>query len=328
MSSGNTLADQSLDDEGWLDKRLSTNERNFDCVIVGGGPAGLTAALYLARFRRKVLILDAEASRASWIPTSHNQAVFPSGISGSELLRRMREQVREHGVQTVSAKVDDLRASNAGFQITFGTQITSAKTVLLATGVVNHRPDMDEEFHRDAVARGLVRYCPVCDGFEAMHQAIAVLGADGHGLAEALFLRTYSEDVTLLPARRTELDGAERRELVSAGIKIVDEPVTSFAIVGHKIVIKVDGSPVDYAFDTLYPALGSTANAELVRKIGGGFSELGCLLTDKHQMTTLDGIYAAGDVVEGLDQIAVASGQAAIAATAIHNRLREHEVVK
>lgn len=322
------MADQSLDDEPSLDNRLSTNEPTFDCVIVGGGPAGLTAALYLARFRREVLILDAEESRASWIPTSHNQAVFPGGISGSELLRRMREQVREHGVQTVSAKVDDIRPSNAGFQITFGNEIAAAKTVLLATGVVNHRPDMDEVFHRGALARGLVRYCPVCDGFEAMYQSIAVLGADGHGLSEALFLRTYSENVTLLPARRTELDGAERRKLVSAGVKIVDEPATSFAIVGHKIVIKVDGSPVDYAFDTLYPALGSTANAELVRNIGGGVSELGCLFTDQHQMTTLDGIYAAGDVVEGLDQIAVASGQAAIAATAIHNRLREREIVK
>jgi len=109
-------------------------------------------------------------------------------------------------------------------------------------------------------------------------------------------------------------------------VKIVDEPAISFAIVEHKIVISVEGAPsADYAFDTLYPALGSTANTELVRTIGAGVSDQGCLFTDQHQMTTLAGIYAAGDVVEGLDQIAVASGHAAIAATAIHNRLRERE---
>lgn len=296
-------------------------------AIIGGGPAGLTAALYLARFRREIVVLDAGESRASWIPTSHNLAAFPGGISGPELLRRMRVQAREHGVQTVAAKVDDVRPSKAGFEITFGGNVVVAKTVLLATGVVNRRPDMDQELHREALARGLLRYCPVCDGFEAMYQAIAVLGADGNGLAEALFLRNYSDNVTLLPARRTELDRAARLKLVAAGIKIVDEPATSFAIVERKIVIKVEGDQSDLAFDTLYPALGSTANAGLIRAIGAGVSESGCIFTDEHQMTTLAGLYAAGDVVEGLDQIAVASGQAAIAATAIHNRLREGDAV-
>ena len=297
----------------------------LDCAIIGGGPAGMTAALYLARFRRKVLILDAGESRAMWISTSHNQPAFPGGISGAELLQRMWEQASLHGVSRVRAEVDGIQPMKANYDITFDGKCEIAKTVLLATGVINRRPSMDETLHREAVARGLIRYCPVCDGFEAMHQTIAVLGADSHGASEALFIRNYTEDVTLLPARQTELKPAERHQLLSAGIKIVDQAVTSFEIVGPKIVVKVDRPPREYEFDTLYPALGSTANSDLVRAIGAGVSDLGCLLTDQHQMTTLEGIYAAGDVVEGLDQIAVASGQAAIAATAIHNRLRERE---
>ncbi len=308
--------------------RSPSGDAILDCVIIGGGPAGLTAALYLARFRREILVLDAGQSRARWIPRTHNQAAFPGGISGKELLRRMRRQARDHGVQSFSATVDELRPSMAGFEVLFEGKRSIAKTVLLATGVENRRPKMDRKLHCEALASGLLRYCPVCDGFEVRDQAIAVLGANGHGVSEALFLRNYSGNVTLLPAQRTDLDAANRRQLVAAGISVVDEPASSFAISKRKIVIKVDGPPRGYEFDTLYPALGSTANSGLVRSIGAGVSELGCLVTDEHQMTTLPGIYAAGDVVEGLDQIAVASGQAAIAATAIHNRLREREAVK
>lgn len=308
--------------------RSAFSKKTFDCLIIGGGPAGLTAALYLARFRREVAILDAGESRASWIPSTHNQVAFPGGISGKALLRRMRRQAHDHGALLFSTVVEGLRTSNAGFEVLFGGKWIVAKTVLLATGVENHRPKMDKKFHREALTRGLLRYCPVCDGFEAKDQAIAVLGADGHGRSEALFLRTYSRNVTLLPAVRTELDAADRRELIAAGVNIVDEPAISFAILECKIGINVESSPTAYEFDTLYPALGTTANASLVRGIGADFSESGCLLTDQHQMTTVDGLYAAGDVVEGLDQIAVASGQAAIAATAIHNWLREREAAK
>lgn len=240
----------------------------------------------------------------------------------------MRKQAGDHGVQSLSTVVERLRTSSAGFEVLVDGKWVTAKTVLLATGVQNHRPNMDKELHHEALSRGLVRYCPVCDGFEVRDQAIAVLGADGHGHSEALFLRTYSDNVTLLPAQRTELDAADRQELIEAGVKIVDEPATSFAISDRKIVIGVGSPTSNHEFDTLYPALGSTANAGLIRAIGAGVSELGCLLTDQHQMTTLEGLYAAGDVVEGLDQIAVASGQAAIAATAIHNRLRERETAK
>ena len=307
------------------DGRSAPNEAVLDCAIIGGGPAGLTAALYLARFRREVHLWDTGESRASWIPSSHNQAAFPGGISGPDLLQRMKTQTSEHGVPIITAKVEHVRPSKAGFEIVFAGQVVTAKTVLLATGVVNHRPAMADGIHQQALSRGLLRYCPVCDGFEAMDQVIAVLGADGHGVAEALFLRNYSDRVTLLPARRTELDPTERGKLLAAGVAVLDDPATSFTIAEGKIFVGVDGDPADYAFDTLYPALGSTANVDPIREIVAAVSDAGCLLTDKHQMTTFDGLYAAGDVVEGLDQISVASGQAAIAATAIHNQLRERE---
>ena len=120
----------------------------MDCVIIGGGPAGLTATLYLARFRRDVLILDAGESRSTWIPTSHNQAAFPGGISESEMLRCMRGQARIHDVRSISAKVDKLRPSKRNYEVMFDGKLETAKTILLATGAVNHRLAMDSALHQ------------------------------------------------------------------------------------------------------------------------------------------------------------------------------------
>lgn len=219
--------------------------------------------------------------------------------------------------------MDHIQPAESGFLVEFADGSATAKTILLATGVVNHRPDMRIDLHREAVARGLIRYCPICDGFEAMNQKIAVLGADDHGVDEALFLRTYSANITLLCAR--EIASAKMQRFAEAGIEIVTRPVTSIAIDQTRIVVDVERSTTGFAFDTLYPALGSSSNIELATRMGAAVSDQGCLIVDDHQMTTCAGVYAAGDVVEGLDQISVAAGQAAIAATAIHNRLRSLE---
>ncbi len=302
------------------------NAPQFDCIIVGGGPAGLTGALYLSRFRRRVLLLDAGGSRAASIPMSHNQPAFPDGISGPELLVRMKMQAQRFGAEIViPAHVEKVRRSEIGFLVEFAGKIETSKTILMATGVVNRRPKMNIDVHREAVTRGLIRYCPICDGFEAMNQDIAVIGGDGRGVAEALFLRNYSANITLLCERPLTLDGASRSELANAGIRTEERCVKTIGIEGNKILVTVEGSMTAHRFETLYPALGSDSNNEIAIQTGAAISKAGCVIVDGHQMTTCAGLYAAGDIVEGLDQISVATGQAAIAATAIHNRLRERE---
>ena len=137
-----------------------------DCIIVGGGPAGLTAAIYLTRFRLRTRLFDCGSSRASWIPCTRNHAGYPEGISGNDLLARMREQADKYGVERQDARVERLTPEgDETFTVDAGDQTYRARTVLLATGVVNHRPrHLTPEVHDPAVARGLLRYCPVCDG--------------------------------------------------------------------------------------------------------------------------------------------------------------------
>jgi thioredoxin reductase (NADPH) len=299
-----------------------------DCIIVGAGPAGLTAAIYLARYHLAIRLVDCGTSRASWIPTSHNHAGFPDGINGDELLARMREQAANYGARREPRRVTDLAKDGARFVITCDGGQYSARTVLLATGVVNNRPEgIDEQLHDEALQRGLLRYCPVCDGYEVTDRRVGVIGTGEHGTAEALFLRTYSRDVTLIgPHGDHDLDDACAAKLDEAGIARVAGPCGGYGIENGQLALNTaDGR---MAFDSVYPALGSVIRSGLAEKLGAKLTDPGCIVTDDHMETSIQGLFAAGDVVKGLDQISHAMGQAGVAATAIRNRLAEERPLR
>jgi thioredoxin reductase (NADPH) len=298
------------------------SEPILDCLVIGGGPAGLTAAIYLARFHLDILVVDGGKSRASWIPCTRNHAGYPDGIEGKELLRRMREQACKYGAKVTTEYVTKLeRDEHSGlFTATWGSGSAIARSVLLATGVTNRRPPMDEELHDDALSRGLVRYCPICDGYEVTDKKVGVIGSDSHGVAEALFIRSYTADVTLIaPDQALRLKPDDQQKLKDAGIDCVDGPTQAVAIPDGCIV--VDTAEGHYTFDSIYPALGSDTHTQLGEMVGAKLAKDGCFLCDDHQRTSVEGLYAAGDVVHGLDQISHAMGEGGVAATTIRNDL-------
>ena len=296
------------------------DEPIVDCLIIGGGPAGLTAAIYLARFHLDVTVVDSGKSRASSIPCTRNVSGFPDGIKGTELLQRMRDQACKYGTKFDTEFVTKLERDEASgiFTATAGSGCWRARTVLIATGVTNRRPPMDEELHDDALARGLVRYCPICDGYEVTDKRIGVIGSDGHGVAEALFIRSYTADVTLIaPDKALRLSPDDQRKLNEAGIGCVDGPAQAVAITGDCIV--VDTAEGHHTFDSIYPALGSDTHTQLAEMVGADLSAESCIKVDSHQRTSVPGLYAAGDVVIGLDQISHSMGEGGVAATTIRN---------
>ena len=296
----------------------------YDAIIVGGGPAGLTAAIYLARYRRRVVVIDRGGSRAALIPTSHNHAGYPLGIHGEDLLAAMRAQAQQFGAELLSGDVQNITAAGAQWQLSGDGIDVTARTVLFATGVVNRYPDIPRAVHDAALAAGTLRYCPVCDAFEVADQRIAVIGAVSHGVAEALFLRNYSGRITLFTLEECELHEKDRADLAKAGVSWDPRPVTSYDFSGSGVHLGfADGSTVEA--DTLYPALGSDPNDQLIKQLGLRTTSDDCILTDGHQRLGLNGLYAAGDIVSGLDQISVAMGQAAVAATTLHNDLRARD---
>jgi len=298
------------------------DEPILDCLIVGGGPAGLTAAIYLARFHLDILVVDGGKSRAAWIPCTRNVSGFPDGIKGTDLLQRMRDQACKYGAKIEPEFVTKLdRDVDAGlFTATWGSGSATARTVLLATGVTNRRPPMDEELHDDALARGLIRYCPICDGYEVTDKKVGVIGSDSHGVAEALFLRSYTSDLTLIaPDKAMNLKREDYERLRNAGIGCVDGPAQAVAIPDGCIVVETAGGT--HTFDSIYPALGSDMHVQLAEMVEASLSKSGCIVVDSHMRTSVPGLFAAGDVVIGLDQISHAMGQGGVAATTIRNDL-------
>ena len=187
-----------------------------DCLIVGGGPAGLTAAIYLARFHLSVRLVDAGQSRASQIPCTRNLAGFPGGIAGRDLINLMQRQAIQFGAELTHGRIERLLPVDAGFRAETDSRSLRARTVLLATGVTNHAPAMSPDLHTAALAAGRLRYCPVCDGFEVTDREVAVIGTGARGVKEALFLRSYTARVTLISNTAAhELTPAERGELAA-----------------------------------------------------------------------------------------------------------------
>ncbi len=291
---------------------------SLDCLVVGGGPAGLTAGVYLARFLRRVRVVDAGESRAGLIPQSHNYSGFPEGVSGADFLRRLTAQAEQYGARVTRGRVDRLEPERDGFAAALDDGTVYARTVLMAAGMVDEKPNLPHI--RAFEYSGTVRYCPICDGYEAMDRRIAVIGPLEQAIAKALFLRTYTRKIAVLPLDMGARDQSRHRDLIDAGIGLPDAPLADLVTDGDIIRARMaDG--VEFEIDILYPAMGARARTDIATAAGAACTPSGHLLTDDRQRTSVPRLYAAGDVTTDLHQISVATGQAAVAATAIHNSL-------
>ena len=293
-----------------------------DCLVIGAGPAGLVAATYLARFRRDLAVVDAGRSRAARIPTSHNCPGFPLGVSGPRLLQRMREQAETYDVVIEPGRVDRLVRDGDHFRAEdAGGRAWHARSVILATGIVDRLPPMEggDDACEAAIDAGVLRLCAVCDAYEARGERIGVLAPADEAIRHGVFLRTFTSEVDAIRSHPGEPGDDAIAAARTHGVELLSTPARLSCDAQACRVEFEDGSVRDY--DTLYPALGSDNQSQLALSLGAEVDGEGALQVDAHQQTSVEGLFAIGDVVSALNQIAVAVGHAAIAATAVHNRL-------
>lgn len=292
---------------------MVARDDRFDALVIGAGPGGLTGALYLARFRRRVLVIDDGHSRAVKIPRTHNMPGYPQGVAGAALIDSIRRQAAGYGVEFTGGRVETLEKGGEGFVARWPGGETLGRVVLLATGASDIQPGMPHL--AEAVRTGAVRYCPVCDAYEVIDKRVGILANGAKGVKEALYLAHFTSDLhVFLLSADSRLDPDDRKKLQEAGIGLVTEPVSSIRLAGDEVVVA--HGDAETRCDSVYCALGMSVHAELAGDAER--DEEGYLVTDRRRQTSTEGLYAAGDVVQGLNQITVAMGDAAIAAAAMH----------
>jgi thioredoxin reductase (NADPH) len=211
-------------------------------------------------------------------------------------------------------------AGDGRFAAVSEQQEITASAVLVATGAEDVQvpiPDLD-----GAIRRGIVRHCPTCDAYEVRDRKVAVIGSGKCRFQEVMLLRSYTSELTVLSlGRQLEMADDERVELQGSGVELVDEPIAELVPEAEGVCALLAQSGRIVRFDTIYTALGLRARLELATARSAEHDQDGMLAVDDHQRTSVSGLYAVGDVVQGLTEIGVAMGQAASAASTINRSL-------
>lgn len=265
------------------------------------------------------MVFDADDGRAKLIPRTRNCPGFPEGLQGEALLSRLRIQAVAHGAPLVKAAVEKVVTTDGAFLLETDVGHFSAICVILATGIVDRAPAIPRL--RQAIDSGSIRLCPVCDAYEARGQRIGVVGADQSALREALFLKDYSPHVTMLFNHPQDVSKATREMAAQAHIEIWDS-VDDLVPRGEGFTVAMANGASNAEIDVIYPSMGCDVRAELAIQLGAHCDDEGYIVVNEALETSVPGLYAIGDVAKGLNQIAVAFGQAATAASHIHNVLR------
>ena len=297
-------------------------EAVYDCIVIGGGPAGLTAAIYLARFHRRVLVVDKGNSRMAAAPRIRNLIGYADGISGNALLRRLKRQLALYKVPFLNAEAVISRRQGL-FDVSAGEKTYTAKFVILATGVRDIQPEGAD--WKELCRMGVLKYCPVCDGFEQTHKKIAVLINSNAGFRNVKFISQFTKRITAVVTKNIQVSKQSENEVRRMGIKVLKGELTSLKLhpIRKTLLIKFK-SQRQLEVQMAYVELGfRVQKSAFINLKGLKRVQNGHIRTNRHLETSIKNLYAAGDCTNTLAQVSVAAGEAAIAATDIHNKLNK-----
>ncbi len=296
-------------------------KREYEVAVIGGGPAGLTAALYATRLGHDTICINRGGGRAAMMLDTHNVIGVPESVSGNEFLQTAIEQLEEYGTTYERGYVEAIEPTAAGFQLTVGDSSIATKRVVLATGFSDVRPDPP----LPRTGRGL-HYCLHCDAYMFVDEPVYVMGHGESAAQVAMIMLNFTDDVDLLTRGEAPTWSEEtERQLNAHPVELIDADITD----AHTTD---DGWLEGFTFETGetrayrggFPMYGSEYNNELAEALGCALNDDGTVVVNDHGRTSVDGVYAVGDLTPGHNQIPVAMGDGARAGIDLHYSLRTY----
>jgi thioredoxin reductase len=286
--------------------------RSVDAIVVGGGPSGLAAATWLARYRRSVLVVDNGEYRNRWVEEAHGY-LAQSVVRPLEFLAGCRDELLSYDEVSVrSGTVESATGVCDTFAVTLdGGETVHGRRLVLATGVTDEFPDVDGFFDHYGAD---VFHCPVCDGYEARGRDVVVFGWGEHVTGFALTMLTWAASVTVVTdGHEFQGDTGDEVALRGAGVGVVEDVAT--ALVGRRGALRAVAlrSGAELPCGMAFFSIAHHARNGLAIGLGCDLGEAECVQVDGEGRTSLPGVYAAGDLVPGLQLVQVAAGKGAVA---------------
>jgi thioredoxin reductase (NADPH) len=306
---------------------VDIHNRVYDCAVVGAGPAGLSAALYMGRMWRSVVVIDDREGRSTWHQINRNYLGFHDGIHASKLREVGNKQVEQYDVTFVSATAEEVKAEGEGPQKHFHFRTTrgpvTARTVILATGVDDSFPEFEGSM--ECIGRTMF-WCIICDGYETIGKRIVVLGHNERAASLAAELLVFTDKVTLVSWDAPFDIGPEKvATLKEHGVAVYDSTCEIYKCQSEgELASVVLGDGTEIELDSLFVAQHMQPNTQLAKQLGIMLDEHDFIVVDVEQVTNIEGVYAAGDCTKLYNhQVSSAVHEGGMAAAAANYYLYE-----
>ncbi len=291
---------------------------DYECIIVGGGIAGLQAAIQLGRYMHEVLVIDSEDGRSTICNSFHNILGYPDGVSGQHLREIGKRHAEGLGIQFITDKVEWVKKEEDGFQLGTSLALTfSTKRILLATGVMDRIPSFPELRPCLGIS---VYVCPDCDGYEVKDKRTIIMGSGRTGVGMTKTLSYWTKELIYINHEQKPIEDQDKEWLKEQGVQYIESSIKSVIATDSVFqgVCLEDGSTI-HAQHGFVAFGGNEVRSQLAKQLGVELLENKHMLVDpRSRMTNVPGVWAAGDVVAHSEQVTIAMGEGSQAAIWIH----------